>query len=113
MNLILPNKNYTVDEEGWLEDLSEWDEYFAIFCAKQDNIELNDKFWSVIYFFREYYEEYQTPPRDTIIIKEMRKRWKIKQLIDVKSLCESIFLYGKVGMYWTISKYAGTPKPTC
>jgi len=44
------------DEEGYLQNLSDWSPEVAEYMAKQDGLELTENHWEVINFLREYYE---------------------------------------------------------
>jgi len=115
MNITLPETTYEVDEEGYLCDSTIWNEGFVILFAEQNNIVLTDKHWSVVYFLREYYEEYQIQPAEIFLIKNMRAKWKMKKNIDAENCLSSLFPYNK-GLFGKISvmmRCAGLPKPTC
>jgi len=49
------------DEEGYLQNLSDWSPEVAEYMAKQDGLELTENHWEVINFLREYYEECARP----------------------------------------------------
>ena len=36
------------DEEGYLTDLSQWNNELAVILAKDENIEMNDEHWEVV-----------------------------------------------------------------
>ena len=69
MAIELNGKTYETDEEGYLADLSQWDEDVAAYMANDDDIELTDAHWEVINFLREYYEEYQIAPAVRVLTK--------------------------------------------
>jgi tRNA 2-thiouridine synthesizing protein E len=103
----LDGKSYEVDEEGYLVDLSTWDEKIAIKMAELDDASLTDSHWEVMNFLREYYEEYQIAPAVRVLTKAIGKKLG-KDKGNSKYLYE-LFPYGPAKQ---ACKYAGLPKPT-
>ena len=95
------------DEEGYLKDISVWNEDLALEIAKSENIDLTPEHWEVINFLREYYEEYQIAPAVRILMKEMKKKFGAEKG-DQKYLYD-LFPYGPAKQ---ACKIAGLPKPT-
>jgi len=100
-------KTYEVDEEGYLQDWTLWNERLAEYMAKQDGLELTDAHWEVIRFLREYFEKYQIAPMIKILTKEMAKKFG-KEKGNTKYLYQ---LY-PAGPAKQACRYAGLPKPT-
>jgi len=96
-----------VDEEGYLEDLSEWTKDIATAMAAEESVELSDEHWDIITFLRDYYEEYQIAPAVRVLTKAVGKRLG-KEKGNSKYLY-SLFPYGPGKQ---ACKYAGLPKPT-
>jgi TusE/DsrC/DsvC family sulfur relay protein len=63
MSLDVNGVIYETDEEGYLANLSDWAVDVANALAVKDGGELEEAHWEVIYFLREYYEEYQIAPK--------------------------------------------------
>jgi len=63
------------DQEGYIQDMDEWSEGFAIAAAKKEGIELTDDHWELIMFIRDYYSEHQVQPQVRDMIKYFRKVW--------------------------------------
>jgi len=95
------------DEEGYLENLSDWSTEVAEVMAAQDNQELTDQHWEVINFLREYYDEYQIAPAVRVLTKQIGKRLGPEKG-NSKYLYE-LFPYGPAKQ---ACRYAGLPKPT-
>jgi tRNA 2-thiouridine synthesizing protein E len=68
-------KFYETDDEGYLQNLDDWNEEVAEHIAKMENIEMNDARWEVVYFLKEYYEKYKIAPMIKILLKEMKKKF--------------------------------------
>ena len=93
--------------EGYLANLSEWNNDVAAHMAKEDDCDLSDNHWEVINFLREYYEEYQIAPAVRVLTKAIGKKLG-KDKGNSKYLYE-LFPYGPAKQ---ACKYAGLPKPT-
>ncbi len=99
--LNLGGKDIDIDEDGFIQDPSVWDEAVAADLAKTEGVdELTDEHWVVVNYLREYYLEYEIAP---MIRKLCRGTgFKLKKIYDLfpsgpaKGAC----------------KVAGLPKPT-
>jgi len=107
MSIELDGKSYETDEEGYLVNLSDWNDALATAMAKVDGAELDSNHWEVITFLRDYYEEYQIAPAVRVLTKAIGKRMG-KEKGTSKYLYE-LFPYGPAKQ---ACKYAGLPKPT-
>jgi tRNA 2-thiouridine synthesizing protein E len=94
------------DKEGFLRNLSDWDEQVAHQMAKAENLELTPAHWEVLHLLRAYYLEYDSSPA-------MRPLVKYCALNLGPDKGKSIYLMSlfpgspaKIG-----SKIAGLPKP--
>ncbi|MCK5727133.1 MAG: TusE/DsrC/DsvC family sulfur relay protein [Thiotrichaceae bacterium] len=96
-----------VDEEGYLEDLSEWTEEIATAMAAAEDVDLSEEHWDIINFLREYYEEYQIAPAVRVLTKAVGKR--LGKAKGNSKYLYSLFPYGPGKQ---ACKYAGLPKPT-
>ena len=107
MGIDVNGKDLAVDEEGYLENLNDWEPEVANVMAKIDDTELTESHWEVINFLREYYEEYQIAPAVRVLTKAIGKKLG-KDKGNSKYLYE-LFPYGPGKQ---ACKYAGLPKPT-
>jgi len=105
--ITVDGKEYGVDEEGYLADLSTWVPGIADVMAAQDDLTLTDEHWDIINFLREYYEEYQIAPAIRVLTKAIGKKLG-KEKGNSKYLYE-LFPYGPAKQ---ACRYAGLPKPT-
>ena len=105
--LEVNGKSFETDEEGYLANLSDWEEGLAIAKAEADDIELGPDHWEIINFLREYYEEYQIAPAVRVLTKAVGKKLG-KDKGNSKYLYE-LFPYGPGKQ---ACKFAGLPKPT-
>ena len=67
----IAGKDYEVDEEGYLVDLSQWNEDVAKYMAVEEKVDLTESHWEVVNFLREYYAEYQIAPA---VRRQVRRR---------------------------------------
>jgi TusE/DsrC/DsvC family sulfur relay protein len=103
----LNGKAYETDEEGYLVNLSDWNEDVANFLAQQENVEMTPAHWEVVNFLREYYNEYQIAPAIRVLTKAIGKKLGADKGNN-KYLYE-LFPYGPAKQ---ACKIAGLPKPT-
>lgn len=100
-------KSIEVDEEGYLVNLSDWDEEVAKFLAAEEKVEMTENHWEVINFLREYYSEYQIAPAIRVLTKAIAK--KLGPDKGNNKYLYELFPYGPAKQ---ACKIAGLPKPT-
>ena len=88
-----------VSEEGYLEDMSQWNEGIANEIANEIGIELTDKHFEVLNYLRE-----KTAAKEALTIRKVGK----SGIVDIKELYK---LFPKGPLKFS-SKIAGIPKPT-
>ncbi len=107
MSYNFNGKSVEADEEGYLVDISQWNEDLALQIAKDENVDLSPEHWEVINFLREYYQEYQIAPAIRVLTKAVAKKLGAEKGSN-KYLYE-LFPYGPAKQ---ACKIAGLPKPT-
>jgi len=95
----LANVEVNVTEDGYLEDMNQWNEDIAREIAKEIGIELTDKHFEVINYLRE-----KTQAGEALTIRKVDK----SGIVDIKTLYK---LFPKGPLKFS-SKIAGIPKPT-
>jgi tRNA 2-thiouridine synthesizing protein E len=107
LSLMTENIQPATDKEGFLVNIENWNESFAIVSAKQESIQLSDAHWEIITLLRRFYDQHQLSPPMRIFVKAVKE-----QLGEDKG--NSIYLMqlfpgspAKIA-----SKIAGLPKPT-
>ncbi len=103
----IAGKSIEVDEEGYLVNLSDWDEGIAKYLADEEKVALTDNHWEVINFLREYYSEYQIAPAIRVLTKAIGK--KLGPDKGNNKYLYELFPYGPAKQ---ACKIAGLPKPT-
>lgn len=105
--LIVDGRSISVDKEGYLEDLSDWNETVATAIAEAENIKLTAEHWEVLTLLQQFHREFEHSPAMRILVKYVKQH-----LGDDKG--NSIYLMQlfpgsppKLG-----AKIAGLPRPT-
>ena len=106
MALIVSGKLIATDQEGYLLNLSDWNESVAQAIAAQEPLELTPNHWEVIRFMRNFYQQYQTTPAMRVLVKAIAAA-----LGEEKG--NSIYLHRLFpkGFAKQVTKIAGLPKP--
>lgn len=107
MNFEINDHTYETDEEGYLINLSEWNEDAAKYLAEQEKVDMTESHWEVVNFLREYYNDYQIAPAIRVLTKAVGKKLGPEKGNN-KYLYE-LFPYGPAKQ---ACKIAGLPKPT-
>lgn len=98
MEKTIAGKAISVNEEGFLTDLNQWDQNIAHEIAKEEGIELRDEHFKVLNYLQEQHRN-EVP----LTIRKVGK----SGVIDIKRLY-SLFPGGPLKKS---SKIAGIPKP--
>jgi len=99
--------DYEHDEEGYILDVTNWNEDLAKVIAVDEGLDMTDEHWAVVNFLREYYNEYQIAPAVRVLVKAVKKKFGPEKGSN-KYLYE-LFPYGPAKQ---ACKVAGLPKPT-
>lgn len=73
--VLVDGKAIATDPEGYILNLDEWSDAFAIARAKQEGLILTDEHWQVIRFLREYYQEHGVQAQVRVMIPHFRGLW--------------------------------------
>jgi len=99
--LVVNGVSYALDEDGFLEDPSAWNEDVAKALAPNEEIpELTEEHWRVINYLRDYYDQYGVAPMVRKLLKDTG--------YDQKTIYELF----PTGPGKGACKIAGLPKPT-
>ncbi len=107
MAIEVNGKILETDEEGYIQNLSDWSPEVAEVMATEDDCELTENHWEVINFLRNYYQEYQIAPAVRVLTKAIGK--KLGPDKGNSKYLYQLFPYGPAKQ---ACKYAGLPKPT-
>lgn len=104
--LTINDMQIETDANGYLLDHKQWNEEVALAIAKKENLELTQAHWEVIYFVREFYQEYNTSPAIRMLVKAMAQ--KLGEDKGNSRYLQRLFPEGPAKQ---ATKLAGLPKP--
>lgn len=73
--LLVNGKEIETDSEGYIRNLDEWSEDFAVALARQEELVLTEEHWDVIRYLREYYQEHSVQAQVRNMIKHFTEMW--------------------------------------
>lgn len=105
--VVVDGEELLMDGEGYLLDLDAWSEQFVHARAVQEELELTNEHWEVIYYIREFHDNHgvQAPVRD--MLKHFKKVWG-KEKANTRYLHE---IFPKGGPQKQGNRLAGVRKP--
>lgn len=104
--LIFNHKTIETDSEGYLKNLSDWNEALANQIADNEKIALTQEHWEVITFVRDFYLEYNYSPAMRPLVKAMEKSFG-----QEKANSRYLYRLFPLGPAKQATKIAGLPKP--
>ncbi|GAA0785532.1 TusE/DsrC/DsvC family sulfur relay protein [Marinobacterium sediminicola] len=69
MQLLVNEHQIALDDEGYLYDLEQWSPEVALLLAKEEQLDLTEAHWEVIYLLRDFYQQYQLSPAMRPLVK--------------------------------------------
>jgi tRNA 2-thiouridine synthesizing protein E len=106
MQLTVAGKAIALDKEGFLVNLSDWDEAVAEALAQNEAIILDDLHWEIINLVREFYQTFQISPSMRALVKRTEQ-----QLGREKGKSIYLLQLFPISPAKLVSKIAGLPKP--
>ena len=94
------------DNAGYLMDYQQWTPEVASCIAEKENLDLTPLHWEVIYFVREFYQEYKTSPAIRMLVKAMAEKFGAEK--GNSRYLQRLFPEGPAKQ---ATKLAGLPKP--
>lgn len=104
--LTINDMQIETDANGYLLDHKQWNEEVALAISEKENLELTQAHWEVIYFVREFYQEYNTSPAIRMLVKAMAQ--KLGEDKGNSRYLQRLFPEGPAKQ---ATKLAGLPKP--
>ena len=107
MNYIqYQSQQIEIDPQGYLKNVSDWNEELAVVIAEGENIALTPAHWEVIHFVRNFYLEFNTSPAIRVLVKAIGQA-----LGPDKGNSKYLYTLFPVGPAKQATKIAGLPKP--
>jgi TusE/DsrC/DsvC family sulfur relay protein len=95
------------DEEGYLVNPQEWTSMFAQWVAREEELDLDQNHWVVIWFIRDYFEEHQVIPDVRHVTAYLSTEMRVHKKKS-KAILFDMFPYGYVKQ---ACKVAGMRRP--
>jgi len=73
--LLVNGREIETDSEGYIRNLDDWSEDYAVALAKQEGLELTEEHWEVIRYLRQYYQEHSIQAQVRNMIKHFAEVW--------------------------------------
>ncbi|PUA26501.1 MAG: sulfurtransferase TusE [Cellvibrio sp. 79] len=74
MFLVVNNKQIAIDGDGYLIDTQQWTPEIATAIAAQENIQISDAHWEIIYLLQDFYREFEISPAMRALVKYTEKK---------------------------------------
>jgi tRNA 2-thiouridine synthesizing protein E len=110
MKLEINGKSIEINAQGFLLDLDDWCEDYALELALRDDIELFVDHWELIWYFRDFFKAEQKNPTMHIIVRSLGKM-KGAHFHDQKAYEHHIYKLFPRDPVHEICKLAGLPMP--
>lgn len=101
------NKEIELDPEGYLVHPEDWDHDVALELAKAEDLELDDDYWKVFDFMREYYDENGVAPD----VRHTTKHMTVDFGLDKKGAKAKLFAMFPYGYVKQACKASGMRRP--
>jgi tRNA 2-thiouridine synthesizing protein E len=98
---------YARDVEGYIVDPEDWNETLACELAMEEDLKLNDEYWPVLCFMREYWQEHGIAPDVRHVLKFLAGEMGI----DKKQAKQHLFRLFPYGYVKQACKIAGMKRP--
>lgn len=104
--LQVGERDIAVDKEGYLSNLTDWDESVATALAQAEQITLRPAHWEIINLLRIFYNRHQMSPANRALVNLVKR-----DLGEAKGRSVYLMKLFKGSPAKTASKIAGLPKP--
>ncbi|TVP16363.1 TusE/DsrC/DsvC family sulfur relay protein [Shewanella sp. KCT] len=94
------------DPQGYLKNVSDWNEELAVLIATEEEITLTPAHWEVVHFVRDFYMEFKTSPAIRVLVKAIGQK-----LGAEKGNSKYLYTLFPLGPAKQATKIAGLPKP--
>lgn len=95
------------DNEGYLVNPEDWDEILAAQLAEEEHLALNETYWPILRFMRNYWSNHRIAPDVRHVV-----RWLAEQQgVDKKTAKDVLFRLFPYGYVKQACKLAGMQRP--
>jgi TusE/DsrC/DsvC family sulfur relay protein len=110
MAIEVHGKTIETDEEGFLNNLADWNEDVATALADDEKVEMSETHWGLVDYVREYYKENQVHPTMHLLVKNLGQSLG-KTFHDEKKYVKYLYELFPNDPIRELCKIAGLPKP--
>ena len=105
--ILVKGRKIEVGENGFLENVDDWDRDVAEYFAEKEGIRMSDQHWEIANYLNDYYKQYQIAPMLKILVKEISRKFGPEK-------GNTLYLYQlyPAGPARQACKIAGLPSPT-
>jgi TusE/DsrC/DsvC family sulfur relay protein len=75
VELVVNGEVILTDQEGYIQDMSQWTEAFAHALAEREGLTLTDEHWQVIHFIRQHQQKHGVQAQVRDMIKHFTALW--------------------------------------
>lgn len=109
MVLTVDGHSLDITDEGFLRDAGQWNRSVGEALAQIEAIELSESHWEILFFIRDYYQNYKHLPNARMFVAAIRKQFGEEK--GNSRYLQKLFPQGPLKY---ACKIAGLPKPpTC
>lgn len=72
-SLSVNGSTIAVDKEGYLENLSDWNEAVATAIAAEAGISLSEAHWEILHLIQRFHQEFEHSPAMRILVKYVKQ----------------------------------------
>jgi len=106
MELEIQDLNIEVTDQGFLCDMTQWNDDVARHLAQLEGIALSTEHREILLFFRQFYQDYKYLPNARVFAKAIKNK-----LGDEKASSRYLLKLFPEGPLKYAAKIAGLPKP--
>ncbi|MDG1732860.1 MAG: TusE/DsrC/DsvC family sulfur relay protein [Thalassotalea sp.] len=106
MAISFNGQEIATDKQGYLLNVSDWNEELAAILASDENLTLSEEHWQVVNFVRNFYLEYKTSPAIRALTKALKAEYG-----EAKASSRYLYRLFPKGPAKQATKIAGLPKP--
>jgi tRNA 2-thiouridine synthesizing protein E len=103
----IEGRSIETDPEGYLKDLADWSEAFALAIAAKEGVAMTEAHWEIVNFMRNGYLEHGSVPNIRLLQRSLKEEYGPEKA-DNKYLY-GLFPYGPAKQ---AARIGGLPKPT-
>ena len=107
MSLKVGEITVPTDDEGYLIDPDDWNKEVGEVLAQNEDIELNEEYWKIITYMRDYFEDHKIAPGTRCVTKFISEKLGYGKK-EARNYLFKIFPYGYVKQ---ACKIAGMKRP--